>query len=88
MAWEIKYDARALKELKKLGHLAQKQILDYMDERIALAEDPRQFGEGLQYDLADYWRYRVGKYRVICYLQDEELVVLVVKVGLRKNVYD
>ena len=88
MAWSIKYDPRALKDLKKLDRTIQAEILDYMDNRIATAEDPRNFGKALRGSKFGLWRYRVRDYRIICELQERRLVVLVVAVGHRSTVYD
>lgn len=88
MSWTYRFDQRALKELKKLGRQAQKEILDFLDERIAGDSDPRRFGKGLKANLAGLWRYRVGDYRILCQIRDSELVVLVVAVGHRKSVYE
>ncbi len=87
MNWVYRVDARALKELKKLGRQAQQNILDYLDERVTSDGDPRRFGKALKADFAGLWRYRVGDYRIICQIKDSELLVLVVVVGHRKNVY-
>ena len=88
MSWVYRFDERALKELKKLDHQAQKDIIAYLDKRVAGRADPRRFGKGLRADLAGLWRYRVGAYRIICQIKDRELLVLVVSVGHRKNIYD
>lgn len=87
MSWVYRFDARALKDLKNLGRPAQRAILEYMDERVAGRSDPRRFGKGLKADLAGLWRYRVGDYRILCQVRDRELLVLVVAVGHRKDVY-
>ncbi len=87
MSWVYRFDARALKELKKLGHKAQRDIIAYLDERIAGSSDPRRFGKGLKAELAGLWRYRVGDYRLLCQINDHELLILVVAVGHRKIVY-
>lgn len=86
--WTIEWDDAARKELRKLDYSAQDQILSYLDNRIAKEEDPRRFGEGLSADKVGLWRYRVGDYRIICKIEDQKLVVLVVRVGHRRNVYD
>lgn len=88
MSWGYRFDERALKELRKLGKQAQKDIIGYLDERIAGEEDPRRFGKGLKADLAGLWRYRVGDYRILCQIQDHVLVVLVVAVGHRREIYE
>jgi len=77
-----------LKELKKLGHQAQRDIVAYLDEWVAGDADPRRFGKGLKADLAGLWRYRVGNYRILCQIKDQKLLVLVVAVGHRKDVYE
>ena len=64
-----------------------KRILDYMDERIAPASDPRSYGKPLTGPLGNLWRYRVGDFRVICSIEDEVLLILVVEIGDRKDVY-
>ena len=87
MSWVYRFDERALKELKKLGQPAQAEILRYLDERVAGKADPRRFGKSLKADLAGLWRYRVGDYRILCLVKDRELLVLVVSVGHRKDVY-
>jgi mRNA interferase RelE/StbE len=76
-----------LKELRKLGKNAQRDIIVYLDERIAGECDPRRFGKGLKADLAGLWRYRVGDYPVLCQIREAELLVLVVAIGHSRNVY-
>jgi len=66
----------------------QREILDYMDKRVALAEDPRNFGKPLRASRFGLWRYRVRDYRIICELQQKRLVVLVVAVGHRSTIYN
>jgi mRNA interferase RelE/StbE len=88
LAWIINYTESALRQLKKLDRPTALRILDYMNERVALADDPRILGKSLVGPkLGAYWRYRVGDVRVICNIQDGELCVLVVEIGHRKQVY-
>lgn len=87
MSWVYRFDARALKELRKLGKQAQSEIINYLDERVAGNGDPRRFGKGLRADLAGLWRYRVGDYRILCQIRDGELLILVVAVGHRRDIY-
>jgi mRNA interferase RelE/StbE len=63
------------------------RILDYMDERIAPLEDPRSTGKALTGPLGEFWRYRVGDYRIICDIQDGALLVLIVRTGKRSDIY-
>ena len=88
MSWVYRFDERALKELKKLGHSERRNIISYLDKRVAGKADPRRFGKGLKADLAGLWRYRVGDYRILCQIRDRELFVLVVAVGHRRDIYE
>ena len=87
MSWAYSFNETARKQLKKLGRQAQLEILGYLDERIVSNESPRRFGKALKADLSGLWRYRLGDYRIICQIQDHELIVLVVTVGHRRQVY-
>jgi mRNA interferase RelE/StbE len=88
LAWTIEYDPRALKDLEKLDRAIQLEILDYMDQRVATAKDPRDFGKPLRASKFGLWRYRVRDYRIICELQETRLVVLVVALGHRSTIYE
>ena len=88
MPWTIKYTESAQRQLKKLDKSIALRVLDYMDERFAGLEDPRAAGKNLVGPkLGSYWRYRVGDVRVICDIQDQEVVVLVIEIGYRREVY-
>ena len=88
MAWTIKYTESSLRQLKRLDKPAAQRVLDYLDERVALLTDPRAAGKNLVGPkMGSYWRYRIGDIRVICDIQDHALVVLVVEVGHRREVY-
>lgn len=87
MAWTIEYTETARRQLRKLEKSAARRILNYMDQRVAPLEDARTVGKALRGPLGEFWRYRVGEYRVICQFRDQELRVLVVRVGSRKDVY-
>ncbi len=88
MTWTVEFDDAAAKELRKLDRQAQHEILRYLRERIATDEDPRRFGKPLSRELAGLWRYRVRDYRLICNIEDSELVVLVLRIGHRKDIYE
>ena len=82
----IEYTETARKQLKKLEKTIQKRILDYMDE-VALLENPRSRGKALVENMRGLWRYRVGDYRVICEIQESRIIISVLKIGHRKNIY-
>lgn len=86
--WTVEFDDRARRELRKLDAKTQQTILRYLRERIAGAEDPRRFGKPLRRNLAGLWRYRVENYRLVCRFEENRLVVLVLQVGHRREVYE
>jgi mRNA interferase RelE/StbE len=88
VSWQVEYDPDASKDLRKLDRSIQREILDYMEQRIAKAADPRQFGKPLRRSKFGLWRYRLRDYRIVCQLQDKRLVVLVVTIGHRSTIYE
>jgi mRNA interferase RelE/StbE len=88
LAWTIEYDGRAVKDLNKLNRSVRLEIFNYMQERIAGADSPRDFGKALRHDKFGLWRYRLRDFRIVCELHDTRRIVLVVGVGHRKNVYE
>lgn len=86
--WRVEFDRDAAKEFRKLGEPARRTILRYLRERVATAEDPRRFGKALAGEFAGLWRYRIGDYRLIVSFEEDRLVVLVLRVGHRREVYD
>ena len=87
MAWRIEYTDTARTQLRKLDRDTARRIINYMDERVAVLDDPRSVGQALTGPLGGLWRYRVGNCRVIGDIQDDALRVLVVRVGRRDRVY-
>lgn len=88
MVWTINYSDRALKSLRKMDKQNARRIVDFMNSRIAVAADPRQSGKPLKGELGEFWRYRVGDYRILCEILDDELVILAATIGHRREVYD
>lgn len=87
MGWTIEYDREAIRDLNRLNRSIRADIFNYMQERIARTDNPRDFGKALRHEKFGLWRYRVRDLRIICELQDARQVVLVVGVGHRKHVY-
>lgn len=86
--WTINYASSTKKDFKKLDKSMRQDVLKFINERLATTEDSNRFGKPLRHNKLGLWHYRVGKARVLCQIRGNELVVLVVKVGLRKNVYE
>ncbi len=87
MAWRVEWEDEAVKELKKLDTRSRRAVVRFMRDKIATDEDPRRFGDPLRKDLKGFWKYRIGPYRVICSIEERQVLVLVVRVGHRKNIY-
>lgn len=88
MAWKIKLDPRAAKELRRLDPEQARRIIRFLSERIAPLKNPRSIGEALKgAQPAPLWRYRAGDYRIICHIEDEALVILALRIGHRREVY-
>jgi mRNA interferase RelE/StbE len=82
--WRVEFDRAAARDLRKLGAEAERRVLAFLRTRIAGSSDPRQPLTG---DRQGFWRYRVGDYRIVAAIEDDRLVVLVVTVGHRREVY-
>ena len=88
MAWNIELDRAAERELDKLDPQKARRILIFLFETVAPLDNPRSIGDALTgAKLGSFWKYRVGDYRLISNIEDERLVILVVKVGNRREVY-
>ena len=87
MAWTVEYDDGARAQLRRLDRQSVRRINNYMENRIAVLDNPRDQGKALHGPMAGLWRYRVGDYRVVCDIQDNVLRILVVRVGRRDQVY-
>jgi mRNA interferase RelE/StbE len=87
MAWRIEFEQTAQRELNKLDPQAAKRILKFLSGRLAPSADPRRLGEALHGKLSDYWKYRVGDYRIIATVEDDKLRILIVRIGNRREVY-
>lgn len=87
MSWRVEFDAAAAKEFRRLDRVVQRRIQRYLRERVVVADDPRRLGRAMRGDEAGLWRYRVGDYRLVCAIEDDRFVVVVLRVGHRRDVY-
>ncbi|GAB1392258.1 type II toxin-antitoxin system RelE/ParE family toxin [Rhodocyclaceae bacterium] len=88
MGFEIEFDPAAIDDLKKLDRPVQQRLLGFLRQRVAMLDDPRAIGEALAgARLGNYWKYRVGDWRIICDIEDRRIVVRVMRVGNRREVY-
>ena len=88
MTWRIEFSQAADRELGKLDPQIARRILKVLHERIAKSDDPRAFGEALKGSkLGEFWKYRIGGYRLICSIEDQILRILILRVGHRREIY-
>lgn len=88
MAWTIEISDTAKQQLSKLDKPLSQRILKFLSQRLGKLHDPHSIGKTLHGSrLGEFWRYRVGDYRIICKIEDDYLVVLVLRIGHRREVY-
>lgn len=88
MAWRIEFAHSAAKQLRKLDPQVTKRVLTFLRDRIAALDDPRSIGEALRgKELGDFWKYRVGDWRIIADIEDGVVLITVVRIGNRREVY-
>lgn len=85
--FNVSYTARALKQLKKMDRFDAMLITSWIGRNLVGCEDPRVHGKGLSGNRSSEWRYRIGSYRVLCYIHDDELVIEAFSIGHRRDVY-
>lgn len=87
MRYEVEYTKTALKQLKKMDKKIASFIIAYIEDKLVDCDDPRKYGKALQGNLNDKWRYRVGEYRILAMIEDDIVVITVVEIGHRKDIY-
>lgn len=88
MAWQIEFDPGALRDLQKLDKSIQLRLVGFLRTRISPLDNPRDIGEALSGQrLGSYWKYRVGDWRIICDIQDQRIVIRVLRIGNRREIY-
>jgi mRNA interferase RelE/StbE len=87
MSWNVEYSAKARKQLLKLDPSQRKLLISWIEKNLIGCADPRALGKALSGDKTEWWRYRVGSYRLLVELKNNELLILVVQVGHRRDVY-
>ena len=88
MKYNVIYTEKALKSLKKLDKSVLNMIKAWIDKNLIGTKDPRQHGKGLTANRSGQWRYRIGDYRLICQIEDNELIILALTIGHRRDIYN
>jgi len=85
--WAVEFKPNAFKELKRQDHKIQAQVFHFLDRLINHYDSPRSIGLPLKGKSNGLWRYRVGDYRLICKIEDHQLIIVVLGVGHRREIY-
>lgn len=88
MKYKVEITEKALKQLKKMDRHTASLILGWIRKNLEGCENPRQHGKGLTADKSGQWRYRVGDYRLLAEIEDDRIVILILSVGHRRDVYN
>ena len=87
MSFKVEYTESVIKELKKFDKYTQRMIFNWIDKNLEGCADPRVHGKALVANRKGQWRYRIGDYRLLCEIKDEELIILAIHIGHRREVY-
>ena len=88
MVWQIDVSETAEKQLSKLDRPVAQRIRSFLRERVAVLDDPRSIGEALKgSEFGEFWKYRVGDWRLICEIRDKQILITVLSLGNRREVY-
>lgn len=86
--YRVEYSTKAIKSLRKLDKYTRNLIYAWIDKNLVDCENPRIHGQGLVENKSGQWRYRIGDYRLICEIKDEEIIILVLEIGHRREIYN
>lgn len=85
--FSVDYDPHALKKMRKLDASVRKRIRKWIETNLEGCENPRRRGKPLEGELSGFWRYRVGDYRIIAEIQDDKIIIFVINVDNRNDIY-
>ena len=88
MKYKVEYTKQAVKQLKKLDKSTASLIIGWIEKNLVDCENPRLYGKGLVANHRGEWRYRIGNYRLIADIQDEKIVILILSIGHRREIYE
>ena len=84
MAWRIEVDRSAQRDLKGLRHQPARRLLRFLHERVAPLDDPQSIGQALKgSQFGDFWKYRIGDFRVVASMADERVTIVIIRIGHR-----
>ena len=87
MKFHVEYLPQAYETLEKMDKFTKRIIVEWIEKKLVDCEDPRLYGKPLSANRAGQWRYRIGDYRIIAKIEDEKLIILVISIGHRRDIY-
>lgn len=87
MCYKVIYDDNAIKSLKKIDKSQQRMILSWIEKNLVNTDNPKVNGKPLKGNLKNYWRYRVGNYRILADINNDEVKIIIINIGHRKDIY-
>lgn len=87
MAYQVVYTKKAIKSLSKIDQSQQKLILAWIEKNLVQADDPKALGKSLKGNLKEYWRYRIGNYRILADIDNDEIKIIIFNIGHRRDIY-
>lgn len=87
MKYQVFYEKKAIKSLSKIDKNQQKMIYAWIEKNLVGTDNPKKYGKALKGNLKEYWRYRVGNYRILADINNEEIKIIIINIGHRKDIY-
>lgn len=87
MGYQVVYTKKAIKSFKKIDRTQQKMITSWIEKNLVGTDDPKKSGKALKGNLKAYWRYRIGSYRILADIDDEQIKIIIFNIGHRKDIY-
>ncbi len=88
MKYKVIYEKKALKSLSKIDKSQRNIILSWIDKNLVDTDDPKKYGKALKGNLKEYWRYRIGNYRILADIDDKQIKIIIFNIGHRKDIYN
>lgn len=87
MKFSVRFSKQSVKELQKLDKPTRALIIGWIEKNLEGCENPRVHGKGLTANHSGKWRYRIGDYRLIADIQDDQILILILNIGHRREIY-
>ncbi|WP_349533739.1 type II toxin-antitoxin system RelE family toxin [Leuconostoc citreum] len=85
--YRVRFTKQAIKQLKKLDRFTQSTIYQWLERNLEYTDNPRLHGKGLTANHSGEWRYRVGDYRILANIIDDEIIIEIFAIGHRRDIY-